>query len=107
MSKHTPGPWHLSFETEYGDFGSVISRGLVGIVSETETICEFNDLYSPQTGANARLIAAAPALLEAAKRCMTILQEQADAGRYPESLIGVGWQWLEAAIKQATEGEQG
>ena len=65
MSKHTPGPW-------------VTGNGKKGTRAETSVYAEINDVYIkiawcdatlgyPHCVANARLIAAAPDLLEALK----------------------------------------
>lgn len=57
-SQHTPGPWKVNSLTriEAADFGLVASiRG---------------GLESPETHANARLIAAAPDMLGALKECV-------------------------------------
>ncbi len=60
MSAHTPGPWLIN-----GEFDSEIS---VEIASAAWPICELDPVeWSPEEIANARLIAAAPELLEACK----------------------------------------
>ena len=60
MSKHTPGPWQYAFE-----------GGTVAFITEADgtTVCKLSTLENStahsRLAANARLIAAAPALLEA------------------------------------------
>lgn len=68
-SKHTPGPWKI-VKSKFGD---------LSIKSEVE--------------ANARLIAAAPELLEACKRAF----DQTDKDARPAD-----WEMLRAAIAKAT-----
>jgi hypothetical protein len=72
-AEHTPGPWSYNRD-EGGMHGHVISTG-------EYVICELPDAgdgASPHTEANARLIAAAPGLLEAAKQAMQALQREYD-----------------------------
>jgi len=61
MSKHTPGPWRLSYS---GDERLLIDghRGFV---------CEMNQPSGPEREANARLIVAAPDLLTALIRLVS------------------------------------
>jgi hypothetical protein len=66
MSKHTPGPWTY-------DSGIIPPDGpgrysTVSTYDGDTDIAEVNDLIA-QGSANAKLIAAAPDLLEALKRC--------------------------------------
>ena len=70
---HTPGPWSYNRD-EGGEHGHVVSTG-------EYNICELPDAgdgASPDTEANARLIAAAPDLFEAAERALQALQENYD-----------------------------
>jgi hypothetical protein len=65
MSKHTPGPWFTT--PQYGNY-AVYSRGLVGDDTGDgwePCICELDSDEPVNHEANARLIAAAPELLEA------------------------------------------
>ena len=61
-TKHTPGPWSYNRD-EGGCHGHVISTSDY-IVAE---LPDFGDGAAPHTEANARLIAAAPELLDALK----------------------------------------
>lgn len=61
MTKHTPGPWHVGMKPGpiiYGTKGDQVAdlRGFLDI---------------DETSANARLIAAAPCLIEALRECIT------------------------------------
>lgn len=67
MSKHTPGPWHVSSNT---------AQDLVCAGDEVVADCTTGDLPDISI-ANARLIAAAPELLEA---CKSLLPEGWDDG---------------------------
>lgn len=85
MSKHTPGPWNVGHEDENTGEIEVISDGrpyvclvLPGAIDEV-------------TPANARLIAAAPELLEALQRLVDAVD--------PES---TGWGEAVAVIAKAT-----
>ena len=89
MSKHTPGPWNVGHEDENTGEIEVISDGrpyvclvLPGAIDEV-------------TPANARLIAAAPELLEALQVAELALRERGlrACGEYKQ---------IEAAIAKAT-----
>lgn len=70
-TKHTPGPWEWK-DGEYDD-------DLMFLASASGTICTFGNCdYYERCGelpneADCRLIAAAPELLEALKRCLEIM----------------------------------
>ena len=89
MSKHTPGPWWL----DHGDDVNLFNH--VGISAEThELLAQVvwrldDDKSTPECEANARLIAAAPDLLDA-------LQTM------PQSLSNTEqewWDWIDKARK--------
>lgn len=71
MSKkaHTPGPWHVpsgSFTGLSVEAGEPIAcPGYGGSMSDTQIICGLSWLGTEEWEANARLIAAAPDMLEA------------------------------------------
>ena len=82
MSKHTPGPWEI--DNERDEAICVWKRGGEGAISgviatvRTTTWCH-NEQQDEQRG-NARLIAAAPELLEALKACdLQLLQSNNDS----------------------------
>ena len=83
MSKHTPGPWHTA-----GEQG-------VQIRSAKDQIAKVWTMRGNEWKANARLIAAAPELLEALKLARSIIGHPDDAHS----------QMIDAAIAKAT-GEQ-
>ena len=67
MSKHTPGPWVV-----VGNLTKYVEARLVGGLIQEVAACGptmADEGYGQQQEANARLIAAAPDLLEALKRC--------------------------------------
>ena len=67
MSKHTPGPWVV-----VGNRTKYVEARLVGSLMQEVAACGptiADEGYGQQQEANARLIAAAPDLLEALKRC--------------------------------------
>lgn len=78
---HTPGPWH---EEDAEGTGNIVIADEQGVTVAT---CWQQPLDPPQwVGANARLIAAAPALLEALERAFDILEGVADKLLYEEGL---------------------
>lgn len=62
---HTPGPWHIN----------KIGRGYGVFTQDTHQVAGIIGLTSERDEANARLIAAAPELLEAAKKLSALLHE--------------------------------
>lgn len=101
MNKHTPGPWHI----QQGDDGEMLIKPIPGqVVAVVEPQAD-----KEEEAANARLIAAAPELLEA---LMSILEyapqmELCMASRYGgESFTYVNFRGYiadaEAAISKAT-----
>ena len=71
MSKHTPGPWHLDTEDEkeivLGD------SSFIATTHDSSAYSSYTSVTEDQVKANARLIAAAPELLEALKACLAEL----------------------------------
>lgn len=84
MSKHTPGPWHV-IENPNGTLG-------IGAKEPDGSDCRpaqingtaVEEPWASVTWANARLIAAAPDLLEACKRLL------AYANRYSDEMRKIG-----------------
>jgi len=98
MVEHTPGPWHIRPKVE-------------GVVSEHGDIHPFTiasggylvaglGYAGKSTEANARLIAAVPGLLEAAKTIIESLQWELDRSGTSYN----GFESLKAAITKAEEG---
>jgi hypothetical protein len=110
--KHTPGPWGFGtsnkktygmapgewWETaiHVGDTkpGNVLATAVMGGSGATRSDRE-------SVEANARLIAAAPELLEALKECLPQIRWASIHGSRCDELIAE----VEAAIRKATEGE--
>jgi len=86
MSKHTPAPWEIREDTQYP---------LHGIWANNSKFPTYiaRTCFAPNSEANAKLIAAAPELLEALKK---IANTSSDA---PEAMRVIAKQ----AIKKATE----
>jgi len=84
MSKHTPGPWHTGID----DSDKVFAADRDGIA-----VMSGGRRYQAERDANARLIAAAPELLEACR----VVRNALDAGEHPGRLASV----LDAAITRA------
>lgn len=104
--KHTPGPWQVfgeeKLEQEYRIRIDSISDGVVrsGPVAFAKSYGPLWPSSLPESEANARLIAAAPDLLEA---CRTIFGSL----KWEESRSGTtynGYEQLAAAIAKATGG---
>ena len=94
MTKHTPGPWKLQKalrpvdgEYDYGIGAKVSGRGQC--IAEAFGRCSDRDLLPAE--ANARLIAAAPEMLEALVNCSSLL----GAFIGPDDAVG------QAALKEA------
>ena len=75
MSKHTPGPW-----AQWADTNIIIRLHSGKPLSEDLRICEVaTNTWQDQGRYNARLIAAAPELLEALKLAQQIIGHPDDA----------------------------
>ena len=100
MAKHFPGPWIV------GPVDDTLVRA-VTTEGEYYTICEMDGNYNdphqwPVMEANARLIAAAPDLLEACKDIATILDYGAVGGKPSEPILFETYHKLKRAIAKAT-----
>lgn len=77
--QHTQGPWHFTNEPNAkrarGKFLTVLPVG------DTVPVCDVNRHRGPESEANARLIAAAPELLEA---CEDALAATVNESTYPD-----------------------
>ena len=89
MSKHTPGPWHVVCHTSEdgrigpGDDWTVYGRNTTHAIA-------FEGGHNPHAEADARLISAAPDLLEALIRLMgktSDLQDALDAAKQARAAI--------------------
>lgn len=109
MNLHTPGPWTVDSSNEVfpdGDGGESFSEFLTVVASGGERICELPGHSSFARGsdttkredANARLIAAAPELLESAQSFAASLEVVGDGIFLKEARA------LRAAIAKATGG---
>jgi hypothetical protein len=99
--KHTPGPWRV-----HGGYGiCVVPNEPIGVIgARTIVACRQEWIPGKEQHANARLIAAAPELLEACEGLLGFIRE-----RYPDDFKegGKGFTCphhlaIEAAIKKAT-----
>ena len=95
MSKHTPGPWSFYTEPQPSGCPIVGAKGLM--IAQLAHSINYND-QAETAIANARLIAAAPELLEALQKMLDVW-EHGGIATYP---IGEA----RAAISKATGGQQ-
>jgi hypothetical protein len=93
-AKHTPGPWKVRKEW-HGDGQEVYPNRKVSIGQPSE-VCVVSGIYG-ECKANARLIAAAPDLLEALQ-----LAAEAMGGSTDPTLLGRADKAAQAAIAKAT-----
>lgn len=99
-TKHTKGTWAVQENTVLKDGSYVIKSGntLIGFASDSDT------LSKDETEANAKLIAAAPELLEALKRANATMKLLKGTNKlHKDDLLLVAIERAESAIKKATE----
>jgi len=96
MTKHTPGPWELCDEGDYGDFDG-LSQVILG---DDRRLCAVH-VSDDETRANARLIAAAPELLKALKWAMRGIPKYAQRIKGQNEGYCDGWDAAHAAIAKA------
>jgi len=89
-TKHTPGPWHT---------GGVNLISVYGCDGIQLAVITDRDGATPADKANAKLIAAAPDLLEACTRAMNIIEAEHEACSMYTAHIDI----IEAAINKATQ----
>lgn len=92
---HTPGPWesHIAFDGSYP-----ITR------TDGFRLAETYPGDDPESRANARLIAASPALLEALQAAAETLDTALDPSNLDEEMVKSALAQARAAIQQATNG---
>jgi hypothetical protein len=99
--KHTPGPWARIGTTVYALMHDGWKRGVEQFKNRfTVQVQRDRECSEEEAEANARLIAAAPDLLEALEQAVTSMQ---DSG-YPNSHVAV--RAARAAIAKATQEPQ-
>ena len=101
-SKHTKGPWRAI--PDYPEYGfESRSLGNFLIESANDPVAYSSDCVDEEVeAANARLIAAAPELLEAVEECAGLAMQYGDGGPRSE-VFTVLYNRLRAAIAKATE----
>ena len=95
MSKHTPGPWFYVQGDEWSHSVCTREGELPDGSPSFWSVASVNKRREPAHEANARLIAAAPELLEALQHLTLVLKA-----------AGYGTERADAAIAKATHGEQ-
>lgn len=110
MSNHTKGPWFVDGDQTLDNgnlVGVYVANDLGGRIGQTFSNCMASD---SECRANARLIAAAPELLEAAKLVLAWYEAEEDFSKEPDFYKRVAMckeseDAIRAAIAKAT-GEQ-
>lgn len=102
--KGTPGPWYTEWYQYMGGGEELMVNAVIDpIHGHSTTVCIMSDYEEDQTEDNARLIAAAPELLDALRELMKGLaglpRSAAIAG-----VLDKQYQKAEAAIKKVLEG---
>jgi hypothetical protein len=100
MSKHTPGPWQL-FRDDEREMYDVCIPSTVGIRGIAEISFGYSEPAETEQHANAKLIAAAPELLEAGKALTTLYYDGLSLPR-DASVLAAAVEQLETAIQKAT-----
>jgi len=91
-TKHTPGPWRLEKQVAGRDWTSigapVATVGGEALCESVEfivgTVSDFGPHGEQETEANARLIAAAPELLDALRQCVIAIGDELNASSQEE-----------------------
>jgi hypothetical protein len=103
MTQHTAGPWTIdeSPSPVYGSNGTLVAEGVrIGGIATCYTT---GTRSSDKNRANARLIAAAPELLEALKRLIE-LAEDPENERDSDLVEIIHWDHIRALITKAEGG---
>ena len=101
MADHTPGPWHVG--TGNGEGSIFAEKGRMKLEEGKTTLYPIattpihGDDYTTQDRANARLIAASPALLEALEAVAKLLDQGQPVDPEHDGA------WIREAITQARE----
>lgn len=80
MNQHTPGPWKAMrpIENKFARNHWTIEAASPHVKGHAQTVCELNGPWKPENyAANARLIAAAPELLEACRGIIALANDPA------------------------------
>lgn len=113
MSKHTPGPWEIVGIHIYTALGGINAKGSKAHATDGWNIATVNpwactnedgvdeDLQADEQRANARLIAAAPELLEAVEYCRDLLMRYEINRVNGEEIADEALKKLNAAIAKA------
>jgi hypothetical protein len=80
MSKHTEGPWTVGEVRHAGKYQLVQRHDLTGYICEVQAPYFGNAIDTDTREANARLIAAAPQLLEALEQAATLIYQYHNIG---------------------------
>lgn len=107
MSKHTPGPWIAEKLADRAAYNIFTPGSCSALLTLEPGLHDGADPRCANVDSNARLIAAAPELLEAVRQCLTLIDKPATgeeraptAGHHSARLAA------RAAIAKATGGQQ-
>lgn len=107
MSKHTPGPWKVLRPT--GDIGGQDHNWHVTDAEDTFVahVFGFNHAIDDQSEANARLIAAAPQMLEALEACADYWHIKHNPGDEHGELLSLSAERAQRLIRVALAAAKG
>jgi hypothetical protein len=94
-TKPTPGPWYIKTRQARFDPTVVIEDGVCGPDGEQIKVCGMTLTSSAEAKANARLIAAAPEMLEALREIIAVAE-----GKHLRPIMGIDA--VRRAIAKAT-----
>lgn len=87
MSKHTPGPWVAQIDKHIKRGRKPLPRMALVMVGGGQAIdCTYSGVDFEESAANARLIAAAPEMLEALKAALGFLEDEGVLGDLPDEM---------------------
>lgn len=71
-TQHTPGPWKVDSGEIYGPSTLLNGEKYADMIARIPVECRDGEIITREDEANARLIAAAPELLETLEQCVTV-----------------------------------
>lgn len=107
MSKHTPGPWHVIERANGQAFSIGCQVQTKGNFITTHYIANITDRATLQAEADARLIAAAPQMLEALEACADYWHIKHNPGDEHGELLSLSAERAQRLIRVALAAAKG